>query len=135
MSVLNDILKSGFSKRYALAIKSAFATREYSRTIKSGTVATATSLTPPGLRISQAITTNLWIARVGTAPTGATMIVVVKRAGSTIATITIAISATSGSVTTAVSLAAGDVLTFDVTQVGSTVAGADLEVTVVGTLT
>lgn len=77
-------------------------------------------------------------ASVGTAPTGTSLIVDVKKNGITIFTTqanrpTIAIGAnTSGKVTNMdiTSLADGDYLTVDVAQVGSTVAGADLTVTV-----
>lgn len=75
---------------------------------------------------------------VGTAPTGAALIVDVKKNGSTIWSTTgnraqIAASATSGSSTTfnTTTMANGDRLTFDVVQVGSTVAGADLTLSVV----
>jgi len=76
---------------------------------------------------------------VGTAPTGAAIIVDVNKNGTTIYTTqgnrpTIAASANSGgpgSTPDVTSLAAGDYLTVDVDQVGSTVAGADLTVTVI----
>lgn len=75
-------------------------------------------------------------ASVGTAPTGAAIIIDVKRNGTTIFTTqanrpTIAINAfTSGLVTNmdVNTVAAGDYLTVDIAQVGSTAAGADLTV-------
>lgn len=77
-------------------------------------------------------------ASVGTAPTGAAILVDVNKNGTTLFTTqgnrpTIAISGnTSGKVTNAdvTSLASGDYLTVDVDQIGSTVAGADLVVQV-----
>lgn len=75
---------------------------------------------------------------VGTAPTGASLIVDVNKNGTTIFTTqgnrpTVAISGnTSGKVTNmdVTSLADGDYLTVDIDQIGSTVAGSDLTVTI-----
>lgn len=77
-------------------------------------------------------------ASVGTAPTGASIICDLNKNGTTIFSTqanrpTIAASGfTSGRVTTmdVTSVAAGDYLTLDIDQIGSTVAGADLSVTV-----
>lgn len=77
-------------------------------------------------------------ASVGTAPTGAALIVDVLKNGTTLFTTTanrptIAISGnTSGKVTNMdiTSFADGDYLTVSVAQVGSTVAGANLTVTI-----
>lgn len=71
---------------------------------------------------------------VGTAPTGATLIGDVKKNGVTMYTTTtrrptVAISGTVSAETATAdiqSFAKGDVITFDIIQVGSTVAGADL---------
>lgn len=77
-------------------------------------------------------------ASVGTAPTGATLIVDVNKNGTTIFTTqsrrpAIAISGNtainSGAIEVA-SLAAGDYLTVDIDQIGSTVPGSDLTVNV-----
>lgn len=76
---------------------------------------------------------------VGTAPTGAAIIVDVNKNGSTIYTTqanrpTIAAGANAGgpgSAPDVTSLAAGDYLTVDIDQVGSTIAGSDLTVTIV----
>jgi hypothetical protein len=76
---------------------------------------------------------------VGTAPTGANLIIDVNKNGTTIYTTqanrpTITASANSGGpgVTPDVTaLVAGDYLTIDVDQVGSTIAGSDLTVTIV----
>ncbi|MGH3375974.1 MAG: hypothetical protein ACRDP6_14645 [Actinoallomurus sp.] len=77
-------------------------------------------------------------ASVGTAPTGASLIVDVNKNGTTIFTTqanrpTVAISGnTSGKVTNmdVTTLADGDYITVDIDQIGSTVAGADLVVQV-----
>jgi len=74
-------------------------------------------------------------ASVGTAPTGATIIVDVFKNGTTVFTggsgrPTIATSGFTATGTPAVtSVAAGDYFTISITQVGSTVAGADATVT------
>jgi hypothetical protein len=80
--------------------------------------------------------TNI-VANVGTAPTGASVIVDVNKNGTTLFTTqanrpTIAASAfaDTASVPDVVTVAAGDYITVDIDQVGSTVAGADLVVTV-----
>ena len=77
-------------------------------------------------------------ASVGTAPTGASLIVDVNKNGTTIFTTqsarpTIAASGVTATGTPAVTAwADGEYLTVDVDQVGSSVAGADLTVTIVG---
>jgi hypothetical protein len=76
---------------------------------------------------------------VGTAPTGASLIVDVNKNGTTIYTTqgnrpTIAASANAGgpgATPDVTALAAGDYLTVDVDQIGSTVAGSDLTVAVI----
>lgn len=101
-----------------------------------GTVATIAG--GQRLYVEQASTILSCRASVGTPPTGASIKVDVNKNGTTIFTTqanrpTIAISGnTSGAVTNmnTNTLAAGDYLTVDVDQVGSTVAGADLTVTV-----
>lgn len=74
-------------------------------------------------------------ASVGTAPTGASVIVDVKKNGTTIystqsARPTIAVSTNSavGNSPAITTFASGDYITVDVAQIGSTVAGADLVV-------
>jgi hypothetical protein len=75
-------------------------------------------------------------ASVGTAPTGAAVIVDVNKNGTTIFTTqanrpTIAVGANTATGTPQVTaLAAGDYLTVDIDQIGSTVAGSDLTVQV-----
>jgi hypothetical protein len=75
-------------------------------------------------------------ASVGTAPTGASLIIDINKNGTTIFTTqanrpTIAAAAnTSGNVTNPdiAAVAAGEYLTVDIDQIGSTIAGADLTV-------
>ncbi len=70
-------------------------------------------------------------AEVGTAPTGAGIIVQVKIDGSNAFTVTIASGATTGSnlAPPTVQVPVGSKVTCDITQVGSTVPGSDLSVT------
>lgn len=101
--------------------------------IISGTAATGVNVIPPGFRVPKAFTLTALYLRVGTAPTGASLTVNIVRSGVTIATASILSGATSGSSTgLSVELAAGDIVTVDITSIGSTVAGADLAVQLVG---
>lgn len=78
-------------------------------------------------------------ARVGTAPTGATLIVDINKNGTTMFTTqanrpTIAISGTTATMAgnpEVVTFAAGDLLSIDIDQIGSTVAGANLGVSLI----
>ena len=86
---------------------------------------------------NRAVTITNVRASVGTAPTGASLIVDVNKNGSTIFTTqgnrpTIAASSNTdtSNVPDTTAFAAGDYMTVDVDQVGSTVAGADLTVQV-----
>lgn len=74
---------------------------------------------------------------VGTAPTGATLIVDVNKNGTTVygtqanrPTVAIGANAATGGAASVNSFAAGDYITVDVDQIGSTVAGSDLTVVV-----
>jgi hypothetical protein len=76
-------------------------------------------------------------ASVGTAPTGASVICDVNKNGTTIystqgnrPTITVSTNTATANSPDVTSIAAGDYLTVDVDQIGSTVAGADLTVSV-----
>lgn len=85
-----------------------------------------------------AVTITGVIMRVGTAPTGAAIVVDVNKNGSTIFTtqgnrpsIAVSTLATAASaIPDIVSFAAGDYLTVDIDTIGSVVAGADLSVQV-----
>lgn len=111
---------------------------------KSGTLVTSTETTPNGaLRWLNRTGRTLTFARVEltcvTAPTGAAILVDVNVAGTTVFSTqgnrpTIAISATEGNTTTFNTTTIADdgtsYLTVNVDQIGSTVAGADMVVTV-----
>lgn len=84
---------------------------------------------------------NYWVesvrASVDTAPTGATILVDVNKNGTTIytsqgarPTIVAGTNSALGNTPAVTTFAAGDYLTVDVDQIGSTVAGADLTVTI-----
>jgi hypothetical protein len=69
-------------------------------------------------------------ATVGTAPTGAGVIVAVRVDGVSEFTITIASGGTTGfTIPPAVDVPIGSKVTVDITQIGSTIAGADLSIT------
>lgn len=103
--------------------------------IKSGTAAVANNVLPPGLRIPEAFTITQAYVRLGTAPTGADLIVEFNRNGTLFATVTVPAGVTSGSTTGLTeAFVAGDVLTWDIVQVGSTTAGSDVAAAVYGNL-
>lgn len=80
----------------------------------------------------RSLTLQSMAAYVQTAPTGAGLNLRVNKNGSSIATPSIAAGATSGSLTGLTeTMNAGDYLTVDITQVGSTVAGANLSLVIV----
>jgi hypothetical protein len=102
----------------------------------AGGLFTGTSKSPI-LIATRTLTIVKAYANVKTAPTGANLICDINKNGTSIwnATqanrITVVAAATSGTQTSfdTVALAEGDILTMDVDQVGSTIAGADLTVT------
>lgn len=97
--------------------------------IVAGYARVATNIAPPGLRVPFDCVLDSIYLRVGTAPTGAALIIVVKVAGVTASTLTVAASGTSTSSSGLFfDMLEGDIVTFDVTQIGSTVAGADVAV-------
>ena len=108
---------------------------------KQGTLATATGTSR--LPIDGTYTIVGTRLMVNTAPTGSSILVDVNKNGTTIYTTqgnrpTIAASATAGgpgSTPDVTSLVAGDYLTIDIDQVGSTIAGSDLTVSVIVTKT
>jgi hypothetical protein len=71
-------------------------------------------------------------AWVGAAPTGADIIASVKKNGVQQFTVTIAAGSNTASGAGAFSLLTTDYVTIDITQVGSTVAGSDLNVRLKG---
>jgi hypothetical protein len=106
------------------------AMRHMDKTTYPGVLTTSTG----GLRVTNDTIADANIgkitASVGTAPTGADIVIAVLKNGISITTsFTIAAGASSGTaVLSDVSLAPGDYLTFNVTQVGSTVAGSNLTI-------
>lgn len=107
----------------------------------ASTIATATGAFRVYNDTGEDLTITQVRASVGTAPTGATLIVDVNLDGTTIFTTQASRPAIAISAFTAVNSAAPDVatwtnghyLTFDVDQIGSTVAGANLVVEVTAT--
>lgn len=100
-----------------------------------GTISTGTNVSGT-FEIQQSLTIDSVDLRAKTAPTGAALIVDINKGGTTIFSTRpeIAASATSGgggAVLSVTTLAAGDLITIDIDQVGSTVAGADLTVSLV----
>lgn len=100
----------------------------------TGALATGTSQTPV-LVAPKALTITKAYANVKTAPTGASILIDINKAGTTIWStqanrLTIAAAATSDTETSfnTTTLAEGDVLTVDIDQVGSSVPGSDLTV-------
>lgn len=92
-------------------------------------------------RMPYAMTLTGVRASVTTAPTGSTLIVNIKENGTTILSTLLSIDATEKTSTTAATpavisdsaLADDSEITIDITQIGSTVAGAGLKVTLIGT--
>ena len=91
----------------------------------SGTLATGNNLSSE-YRVPADGVLERFDCRVKTAPTGADLKARLRLAGTAIATVVIAAGTTTGGVPVNQAVSAGDVLTIDVTQVGATVAGANL---------
>ena len=96
--------------------------------VKSGALTVQDNVLPAGAVCVAAVAVTSVAVRLGTAPTGASVTVRVKRGASTLATVSVSAGTASATGVVSFSLAKGDVLTFDVTAVGSSVAGADLAV-------
>ncbi len=101
----------------------------------TGSLVTGTNLTPV-IPVHRALVITRAYAVVKSAPTAADLIIDINKNGSTIWStqgnrLTISATATTGSQTSfdTTALAADDALTLDIDQIGSTVAGADLTVT------
>jgi hypothetical protein len=102
----------------------------YGNFSKTGTIAVSTGVArwyPP-----RALTMASFEAWVGTAPTGANLIASVKKNGVQQFTITITAGGNTASGAGSFSLLTTDYVTIDVTQVGSTVAGAELGIRLKG---
>lgn len=103
--------------------------------IKSGTAAVANNVLPPGLRIPERLLVSEAYVRLGTAPTGANFIVEFNKNGTLFATVTVPAGVASAAATgLSEQFVSGDVLTWDITQVGSTTAGADVAAAIFGTV-
>jgi len=104
-------------------------TIEYAQLNQSGTLEITTGIVrwaaPKNINISKTT------ASVGTAPVGSSLITTLNKNGSTIDTLTIADGSTTDA-NTGLSLAvnSGDYLTVDITQIGSSTAGSDLNLIV-----
>ena len=106
------------------------------------TTALTTGTAKLTLRAPAAFTLTEVRASVTTAPTGATIIVDVNEAGTSVLSTKLSIDATEKTSTTAATAAvisdsaiADDAeLTIDIDQIGSTIAGAGLKITLIGTL-
>lgn len=81
-----------------------------------------------------ALTISKITARVATAPTGSGVTVLVKKSGTTASTLSISAGGTSATDNTGFSMTAGQYLTVDVSAIGSTTAGEELNVQFLYTL-
>jgi hypothetical protein len=105
------------------------------------TTALTTGTAKVTFRMPFAMTLTAVRASVTTAPTGSTLIVDINESGTTILSTKLSIDASEKTSTTAASaavisdaaLASDAEMTIDVDQVGSTIAGAGLKVTLIGT--
>ena len=102
--------------------------------IMPGQAVTGTNVLPPGVRIPNANTLATVVLRAGTAPTGGSLTVQVYKNASTLLT---TVSLTTGTTVNQVTgltqaLVAGDIITFNITAVGPTFAGADIAVALLG---
>lgn len=105
------------------------------------TTALTTGTAKLTFRMPHAMTLTAVRASVGTAPTGSTLIVDINEGGSTILSTKLSIDASEKTSTTAATpavisdtaLADDAEITIDIDQIGSTIAGAGLKVTLIGT--
>lgn len=104
------------------------------QTIVSGPLTVKNNIAPPGLRVIKASTAKFLIAHIGTPPTGAAAKIRFYRVNggteTNLGTVTIAVGQGAGSLAVDVACAKGDLIRFEVTQIGSTVAGADINLAV-----
>lgn len=133
---INALRKLGFTRKQALSLAPALTGGTVTQTftiVGAATVTTGTvrlynpaerALTISGVRVSA-----------GTAPTGAALVVDVKKGGTSIFPTTpkprVAAGANTGTATPdTTAWGVGEYLTVDVTQIGSTVGGSDVVVTI-----
>ncbi len=114
---------------------------EYSAAVSDETTALAAGTNKLTFRMPCAMTVTSVRASVGTAPTGSTLIVDINENGTSILSTKLSIDATEKTSTTAAvpavisdsALADDSEITIDIDQIGSTIAGAGLKVTLIGT--
>ena len=114
---------------------------EYSTAVSDETTALTAGTSKLTFRMPCAMTVTSVRASVGTAPTGSTLIVDIKENGTSILSTKLSIDATEKTSTTAATpavlsdsaLADDAEITIDIDQIGSTIAGAGLKVTLIGT--
>jgi hypothetical protein len=96
--------------------------------IRSGRATVSTNVLPPGVMVDNPFTLDEVVVRVGTAPVGSSLTVVVKKNGSTVATVSVLTTATTGTSGTGlgVAFAKDDIITWDITAIGSTTPGSDV---------
>lgn len=101
--------------------------------ILDGVQAVANNVLPPGLRCPKATSLRAVILRAGTAPAGAALSVRVNANGTALGTWTLPAGQTVSTTNlgTPAAITSGAIVTFDVTAVGSTTAGADIAVQLV----
>jgi len=114
---------------------------EYSAAVSDETTALTAGTAKLTFRMPCAMTVTSVRASVGTAPTGSTLIVDINENGTSILSTKLSIDATEKTSTTAAvpaviadsALADDSEITIDIDQIGSTIAGAGLKVTIIGT--
>jgi hypothetical protein len=114
---------------------------EYSAAVSDETTALTAGTTKLTFRMPCAMTVTSVRASVGTAPTGSTLIVDINENGTSILSTKLSIDVTEKTSTTAAvpavisdsALADDSEITIDIDQIGSTIAGAGLKVTIIGT--
>lgn len=104
------------------------------QTIVSGALTVANNIAKPGLRVIKASTAKVLVAHIQTPPTGSALIIHFYRVNggtaTTLGDVTVAAGSGAGSTAISVDCAKGDMIRFDVTQIGSTVAGSDINLAV-----
>jgi len=114
---------------------------EYSTAVSDEATALTAGTAKLTFRMPCAMTVTSVRASVGTAPTGSTLIVDINENGTSILSTKLSIDATEKTSTTAAvpavisdsALADDSEITIDIDQIGSTIAGAGLKVTIIGT--
>lgn len=103
----------------------------------AGPAVVGTNAMPPGLYVARATTFTQIVGQLGTAPTGSSLVATLTQAGSTTVLATLTFPAGSASISSTVNLSVpgNSYLQLNVTSVGSTVAGSDLSVSLLGSLT